>query len=374
MIIDEARVVLVRMPLNTPWKTSFGAQDCVDSVLVRLSADGVYQWGEATPGRWPAYGSEWGQSSYTLVSEHLLPRLIGRELRTWEALQEVFACVRGNTFAKAAIETAWWALRSRLDGTPLTRLAGAARPSVPVGADFDIHANLDELIGKVAAAVASGCPRVKFKVSRHTDLDGLATIRRTFPEVAMHVDCNGAFTLDDMPLLERLDGLGLSMIEQPLRHDDLLDHATAQRRLATPLCLDESVTSVAAFSAALDLGSCRFVNVKPGRVGGFRHAVTIGEMAAEAGVGVVVGNMLESPIGAQLCLALAACPWATYPADIFPWDRFFPDALAAPDVAGDPHQPWHLTPPHVPGNPAQPDPDLLRAWTVADTGALHPTR
>lgn len=374
MRIDAARAYLVRMPLKSPWKTSFGAQPDIATVLVRLDAEGASGWGEAAPGTWPLFCGEWGASTFALVRDYLLPRLVGAEVGGIDELTGLFAEIRGNTFAKAAVETAWWALVGAVLGQPLGHFIGATRQTVAAGADFDIHADTDELLKKIGDALGSGCPRVKLKVGSTSALGQLEEVRRAFPNATVHIDGNAGFTRDDFGFFERLDPLGLAMIEQPLGVDDFLGHAQLQQRLETPVCLDESIRSSQDLELALELGSCRYVNVKPGRVGGFWAAAGIGRAAAREGLGAVVGNMLESPIGAHVCLALAACDWATYPADLFPAERFFRRALAAHDLVSPAAEGriegWEYTVPTTPGNPAVPDHDVLSQWLEDDSGEV----
>jgi O-succinylbenzoate synthase len=374
MHVDSARALLVRMPLKDPWKTSFGAQPDITTVVVRLSSDGVSGWGEAAPGTWPWFCGEWGQATFALVRDYMLPRLAGAHIDDINELTGTFADLRENTFAKAAIETAWWALRGRAEQRPLSHYIGGTRSTVSAGADFDIHASTDELLAKVTAAVGSGCPRVKLKMGRQTKIDQIAEVRRVFPDTTFHVDCNAGFTRDDCGYLEQLDSLGLAMIEQPMGKDDLLGAAELQRRLETPVCLDESIQSLHHLEVALELGSCRFVNVKPGRVGGLWAASTIGRAAAREGIGVVVGNMLESSIGAHVCLALASCEWATYPADLFASERFFSQPLAAADIAPSTPGSWAFAVPCTPGNPSYPHDDVLSQWLLADSGEVKSDR
>ncbi|MDT0261937.1 o-succinylbenzoate synthase [Jatrophihabitans lederbergiae] len=367
MKIASARVVALRMPLKDPWKTSFGAQPDITTVLVRLTGSGAAGWGEAAPGTWPLFCGEWASSTFTLVRELMLPRLVGADIDDVGRLTEMFADIRGNTFAKAAVETAWWSLRGAVEQYPLSHYVGGSRSAVTAGADFDLHADTDELLAKVGDAVGSGCPRVKLKVGRQTRIEQLRQVRSAFPDVPLHVDCNGVFSRDDADFLTLLDSLELAMIEQPLAPDDFLGHAEIQRRLHTPVCLDESIRSSNDLELALRLGSCRFVNVKPGRVGGFWNAAAIGQLAQRAGIGAVVGNMLESPIGAHVCLALTSCEWATYPADLFPSERFFPLQLTDNDIPRSASDGWTFDVPETPGNPAVPLDDVLSQWLVADS-------
>ena len=370
MRIDSVRALLLRMPLTVPWKTSFGAQPDITTVLVRLDGDGTTGWGEATPGTWPLYCGEWGQPTFELVRDYLLPRLVGADVPDIDALTGMFAEIRGNVFAKAAVETAWWALLGAIEDRPLHHYVGGARTTVAAGADFDIHADTDELLGKIAAAVGSDCPRVKLKMGRQTRIEQLHEVRRSFPDTVLHVDCNGVFTRADLAHLEKLDQLGLAMVEQPLGVEDFLGHAELQRRLDTPVCLDESIRSPHDLELAVTLGSCRYVNVKPGRVGGFATAAAIGRTARRENLGAVVGNMLESPVGAHVCLALASCDWATYPADLFVAERFFPHRLTDTDIERRPGEDWTFAVPTAPGNPAVPLDDVVSRWLVADSGEV----
>jgi len=368
--VDSARVIAVRMPLRSPWRTSFGSQPDITTVLVRLTSGDAVGWGEAAPGSWPLFCGEWAGPTFELVHEFLLPRLVGRDVAELDALTALFAPVRGNTFAKAAVETAWWALRGALEGRPLSEYLGGTRRQVEAGADFDIHDDTSALLAKIDEAAGSGCPRVKLKVGGAGQLGQLREVRRSFPELTLHVDCNAAFSRDDLDFLLALDELDLAMIEQPMATDDFVGHALLQQRIDTPVCLDESIRSAADLELAVRLGCCRYVSIKPGRVGGLWPATLIGRAAQRAGIGAVVGNMLESPVGAQLCLALASCDWATYPADLFPAQRFFDQPLAEQDLRPAPGSRWSYLVPGEPGNPAVPIDEVVAKWLVADSGVL----
>jgi o-succinylbenzoate synthase len=375
LVIEEVRIHHVRMPLIQPWRTSFGAQHSIDSVLVGLVCDGRVQWGEAAPGVLPLFCPEWGEATYALLRDVIGPRVVGRDLPTARDLAALWSDIRGNYFAKAAVDNAWWALRSAVTSTPLARLLGADDPGeIPVGADFDIGDRLDRLVDAVGAAVDSGCPRVKLKIRRGWDLQVVAAVRSTFPELVFHVDCNGGYTLDDLDLFTALDEFGLALIEQPLAFDDLYDHARLQSVLRTPVCLDESIGNVGQFRSAVALSSCRFLNLKPGRVGGLTESLAILDAARQAGIRVFIGNMLESSVGSFACLALASLPGMDYPADLFPRRRFFARDLGLPPLEIDDRPgTWYARCPQTAGCPVVPDEGVLADWTVASS-VLTPDR
>jgi O-succinylbenzoate synthase len=326
--IDSAEVWHVAMPLIEPWRTAYGADSAVHSILVRLSSGDTHAWGEACPLFAPTYSPESAVSVYETCRQFLLPQIVGRELDTADGLLQQLAIFKGNPFAKAAVETAWWALDSKLKGIPLWRLLGGTQPAIRCGDDFGVQDSIDQLLGRIERSVARGYPRVKLKLMRGWDVEVLQAVRSSFPRLVVHVDCNGGYDLHaDWSTLAALDRFELAMIEQPLASDDLLEHADLQQRIATPICLDESVKSPKDFAVALKLGSCRAINVKPGRVGGLRNAVQIHDMARDAGITAWVGSMLESGVGVSICAALASMPNFTYPADLFPGRKLFLDDL-----------------------------------------------
>jgi len=362
MRIDTIEIIRVAMPLKEPFRTACGDDSVNESVLVKFTSGGLYGWGEAASGREPTYCPECAASQYLVSRDFIAPLLLGGEIESGGGLQARLSHVRGNTFAKAAFDLAWWDLRAKGVGEPLWRFIGGEAPTVEVGADFGIMDTVEELLDKIRGAVERGCLRVKLKVRPGWDIDTVASVRKHFPRLTIHVDCNSAYTLDDIDLFREFDKRGLFMIEQPLAHDDLVDHAELSRMIETPVCLDESVTSPADARKAISLGSCRWINIKPGRVGGLTPSLAIHDICLNAGIGCWVGGMLESAVGASHCLALATLPHHGYPSDVFPSDRFFERDLGKPPLE---HSgPSTITARSVPGIGAEPDPDLLGEWTV----------
>ena len=332
MKIDRIELFHVAMPLISPWRTAYGEDASIHSVLCRMTSGSVDGWGESTPLAAPCYSPEWAGGAFATARDWLAPALLGCDVTRGGQLQERLSLFKGNLFAKAVLDTAWWSLKSRCDNVPLHVGLGAERCEVPVGADFGVADSIDELLEAVGEAVDDGFPRIKLKFRPGWDIPMLASVRRAHPTQTVHIDCNGGYRLSDISLFQEIDRFELAMIEQPLQHDDLVDHAELQRRIRTPVCLDESITNIRQVEQALSLGSCRIVNVKPGRVGGLTNAVLIHNACQQTGVPCWVGGMLESATGAALCVALSMLDNFTYPADIFPSTRFYREDLSDPPL------------------------------------------
>lgn len=330
--IDQIDLYHVAMPLIYPWRTAYGEDAAIHSVLVRLTSDAGEAWGEATPFAAPCYSPEFARGAFVLLRDWLAPRLVSQRIDSGTELQRLLSMFKGNPFAKAALDTAWWALESCMRQTPLYRLLGGTRHEVEVGADFGVMDSLDDLLDAVGRAVDAGFPRIKLKFRPGWDLEMLSAVRRQHPKHPIHIDCNSGYTLADLPIFREVDRFELAMIEQPLAHDDLVDHAKLQRAIATPVCLDESITSVDRARQAIELGSCRYVNIKPGRVGGLTVARQIHDVCRDAGIPCWVGGMLESAVGVRFCIALAMLDNFTYAPDIFPSARFYVEDLGEPPI------------------------------------------
>lgn len=366
MRIEAVRIHHVAMPLIQPWRTAYGEDKAVESVLIELCGEGISAWSESTPLAAPCYSPEWAGGVFAVLRDWLAPAVVGRSFDSGQALGQHLRHFKGNPFAKAPLDSAWWVLDSQMRGQPLHRRLGATRDTVAVGADFGVTDTIDELLEQIAGAVDARFARIKLKFKPGWDLPMLRAVRKAFPDIVMHIDCNSGYTLDDLPLFRELDSLNLAMIEQPLGHDDLVDHARLAASIATPICLDESINSPQRMRQAIALGSCRYVNIKPGRVGGLTAAMDIYEQGRQAGMGLWVGGMLESAVGARVCAALAMLDGFSYPPDIFPSSRFYVEDLGKPDVqltsdaAGLPA----VKVADAPGIGTHPDGDLLRRCCV----------
>jgi O-succinylbenzoate synthase len=352
MVIDRIDTYYVHLPLVSPWRTAYGEDAEVHSVLVRMVSGEHEGWGETTPLQAPTYSPETAMSVYHVITEFIAPALVGREFETAEDLLDAYKWVKGNPFAKAGPETAWWMLKAQMEAQPLHRLLGGTTKNVQAGADFGVQDSIDILLEKIQGAVDTGFKRVKLKVRPGWDLEMLRAVRASFPKHTFHIDCNAGYSLDDMTFFKSVDRLELAMIEQPLYHTDLLEHAELQKQLQTPICLDESIKSVRDFEWALKLGSCRVLNIKMGRVGGLSVAVKLHDMARDAGIPCWVGGMLESAIGSGISIELATLDNFSYPNDLFSSSFFYRQDLTEPETVL--NDDCTFTPSTVPGTPYKP--------------------
>ncbi len=362
MLIESLEIYRVRMPLIYPFRTAFADAESIDTVLVKMSSQGMVGWGEATPWGSPLYSSEWAAGVYGLVREWLGPKILGKQIETADALQDELGCFKGNQFAKASLDLAWWDLQAQLSGQPLWKLLGGSSDTVDVGADFGVMETIPLLLKTIEDAFASGFKRIKLKFRPGWDLEMVRAVRRAFPEGVFHVDCNSAYQLSDASIFQELDEYNLAMVEQPLGHDDLLDHAKLQQMIKTPICLDESINSVKRAVQAMEIDACRWINIKPGRIGGLTPARQIISEAERRSVPCWVGGMLESAVGASHCLALSSLSNIHYPADLFPSNRFYKKDLGQPEI--ELSGPSQITAQPGPGIGCTPNFDLLQELSL----------
>ncbi len=332
MKIDSLEVYYVALPLKYPWRTAYGEDYEIHSVLVKAVSGEYSGWAETAPFYAPTYSPETAMSVFHCTSEFFAPRLIGVELESAEDVNRQLSVFKGNPFAKAGVEIAWWMLHAQMQGAPLWKLLGGTIERVDAGADFGVQDSIDMLLEKIAGALNKGHKRVKLKARPGWDIEMLKAVRGAFPEATFHIDCNSGYTLEDAPLFREIDKLGLAMIEQPLFHTDLLEHAELQKQLETPVCLDESIKSIRDMEWAIRLNSCRYVNIKSGRVGGLHNAVAIHNLAKDASIPAWVGGMLESGIGGGISIELATLSNFVYPNDLFPTSVFYEQDLTEPAV------------------------------------------
>jgi len=334
--VRAIELYLVGLPLVRPFRTSFGEATEKVCILVRVETDEAQGWGECVADALPDFSAEFNEGAWLVLREFLAPAVFGAGQVTTADLDEAFGPVRGNVMAKAALVNAVLDAELRAAGTPLSAWLGAERPRVECGVSVGITATTEMLLDQVEGYLAEGYRRIKLKIAPGLDLERVRAVRERWPGIALSVDANAAYTPDDLDVFLALDDLDLLMVEQPLHHDDLLQHAALQARVRTPICLDESIRSEADAAAAIELGSCRIVNIKQGRVGGLPHARRVHDVCRDARVPVWCGGMLETGVGRAGNLALAAMPNFSLPGDTSPSSRYFLEDLTEPFVmAGD---------------------------------------
>ena len=336
--VDGFELRVLHLPLVSPFTTSFGTETVREVIVVRaLTADGD-GWGEIVTQYDPLYSSEYTQGAWDVAQRFLIPALLDRRTLAPADVADVLDPFKGHRMAKAGLELAVLDAALRRDGIPLGAHLGAVRDRVPSGVSVGIQRDPAAFVEAVRGYLDEGYVRIKIKIKPGRDVHDTAAVRDAFGGIPLQVDANSAYTLADADTLAELDRFDLLLIEQPLQEDDLVDHATLAKRLRTPVCLDESVVSLKAAHDALALGSCRVINVKAGRVGGYLEAVRIHDLALDAGVPVWCGGMLETGIGRAANAALAALPGFTLPGDVSASSRFYTrDIVTEPAVLEDGH-------------------------------------
>jgi len=329
MRVERAELLAVDLPLVAPFRTGYGSVSVERKLLVRLTTDEGDGWGECAAMAEPLYTSEHVDGARLVLVDHLLPRLAVPDL-TPERVAERLGPVRGHPMAKAGLEMAVLDAWGRARGLSFASLLGASRVSVPAGVAVGIPDSVAELLDLVRGYVDAGYTRLKLKIEPGWDVEPLRAVRERWSDLPLQVDANGAYTLGDLAALRALDPFGLLLIEQPFAEDDWLGHAELARRLQTPICLDESITSVRAATLALDIGACSVINIKPGRVGGYLEARRIHDLAQARGVPVWCGGMLETGLGRAANVALAALPGFTLPGDLSASRRYYERDLTEP--------------------------------------------
>lgn len=327
------RAVLREVPLRLKefFEISSGGTQARRVLLLTLEADGVEGWSECVAGETPGYSYETTETAWHVLTRWLLPGLAGS---VCEDGRDVCPApwLRGHPMARAAIEMAGWDLEAKRRGVPLRELLGGETEAIPVGVSIGLQETTAELLARVDSFLAEGYRKIKLKIKPGRDVEMLRAVRDRFPDAPLMADANSAYFLArDLPCLREMDGLKLMMIEQPLHHEDLLDHAALQREIDTPVCLDESIRSPGDARLALHLRAGRIVNIKPGRVGGLRASVAIHDACRAAGWPVWCGGMLESGIGRAHNVALATLPGFTVPGDISNSSRYWQEDIVRPE-------------------------------------------
>jgi len=335
MGIKLERIVLrqIRIPLVHFFETSFGRTYGRDIVLVEAVADGVSGWGEVTAGENPFYNEEWTDSSWLILKDYVAPRVLNHEFAGAADVYARTAHIRGHYMARGGLEAAVWDLEARMNNVPLWKqIGGGARKEIPCGVSIGIQDNVDQLLGKIETEVKAGYQRIKMKIKPGWDVDVVRQVRKRFPQIKLMADANSAYTLKDIDHLKQLDEFYLMMIEQPLAHDEIIDHVKLQAALETPICLDECIRDAHQAEQAIRMNACRIINIKLGRVGGFSGAKRVHDVAEQHKIPVWCGGMLEAGIGRAHNIALATLPNFVLPGDVSASKRYWKRDIITPPV------------------------------------------
>lgn len=370
MKIDRLELTEIPLRLKFPFRTSFGTFQERRILIVSLSGGGETGLAECVAGEFPGYSYETTETAWHVISDFIAPAVVGKEFASATALLHELRFIRGHNMAVATVEMAFWDLRARALGVPLFELLGGLDKPVPVGISLGIQDSVEQTVALSQDSVEQGYGRVKLKIEPGWDIAPVKAVREALPDVSLTVDANSAYTLMEAPQLKRLDEFGLDYIEQPLAHDDILDHAALQAQIDTPICLDESIHSPEDVRKALSIGAGRVINLKVGRVRGFRASLAIHDIARSFGAPIWCGGMLESGVGRAANLHLSSLPNFTLPGDTSSgsryWDR---DLIVEPLEAENGVQ---AIPQHGPGIGVNLDQEYVRrassreaAWSAA---------
>lgn len=333
MIIQSIELREIRLPLIHFFETSFGRTTERRIILARVvDSDGAEGWGECTCGEGPFYSEEWTDSSWSTMQEFLAPMVVGHQVERAAQIYALMKPVRGHRMAKAALENACWDLEARRLGVALWRHLGGTNQEIACGVSIGIQDSPEVLLEKIRKEVDAGYQRIKIKIKPGWDVAIVERVRKEFPSIRLMGDANSAYTLASIPLFQELDRFDLMMLEQPLAHDDIFDHAKLQREIKTSICLDESIHSAEDAIHAIELQSCRIINVKLGRVGGHSEAKRIEQVTRKNGIPVWCGGMLESGIGRAHNIAMSTLAGFTLPGDVSASARYWEEDIIEPAV------------------------------------------
>ena len=331
--IDRIVIRQLRMPLVHFFETSFSRTYERDIVLVEVVSEGLSGWGEVTAGENPFYNEEWTASIWPLLTNYVAPRILHHSFESANDIYDRTSHIRGHLMTRGCVEAAVWDMEARRAGVPLFKhIGGGARTEIPCGVSIGIQDSIRQLLEKIELELAAGYQRIKIKIKPGWDVDVVRQVREKFPNILLMADANSAYTLADANHLKKLDDFRLMMIEQPLDHDDILDHAILQAQIKTPICLDECIRTAHHAEQAIALHACGVLNIKLGRVGGFREAKKIHAFAHTHGIPVWCGGMLESGVGRAHNIALSTLPGFMLPGDVSASKRYWKHDIIQPPV------------------------------------------
>ncbi|WP_421617900.1 o-succinylbenzoate synthase [Brevibacillus sp. TJ4] len=333
MKIERVELQRLNMPMRFRFETSFGSTQMKDFILVSVYGDGVVGYGESVAMPDPLYNEETTDTVWGILEQFLIPRLLSAQPQTPDEVRELFAPIRRNNMAKSALEGAFWDLYCKQKGISLAKALGGDKTEIDVGISIGIEPSVDDVLEKVGLALEQGYKKIKVKIKPGFDVKVVEGIRKRFgDDVPLMADANSAYTLAHIDLLKELDQYGLIMVEQPLAHDDIIDHAKLQAEMSTPICLDESIHTVEDARKAIELGSCKIINIKIGRVGGLAEAKEMHDLCQAHGIPVWCGGMLEAGVGRAHNVAITSLPNFTIPGDTAAASRYWDEDITTPSI------------------------------------------
>jgi O-succinylbenzoate synthase len=362
MKINEITLREIYMPLVAPFETSMDRVDSRHVLLVEANVDGLTGWGECVAGADPFYSPETVETARIILRDHLWPLVRGKTFNSANDVFDLLSHVRGHNMAKAAFESAVWDAEARQKNIPLWRLLGGTQQEINSGVSVGLQVSLEVLVAAVKKELDAGYQRIKIKIKPGQDLELVRRLRQEFPRIKLMVDANSAYRLEDWSLLKQLESFCLMMIEQPLGWDDLFSHIELQKKLDTPICLDECIHSYEHALAAITMGACKIINIKMGRVGGLKVAKCIHDLCQQHGVPVWCGGMLETGIGRAHNIALSTLPNFTLPGDVTASKRYWQEDIIDPEVTVSPR--GTISVPQGPGIGFEPRRDRIEKLTT----------
>jgi o-succinylbenzoate synthase len=332
VFIKQIEMRELRMRLLYPFETSFGSTQDRHVILVKVT-DGIHAgWGEVTAAEGPFYSYETWETAWHVLRDYVVSRVVGKELEDAGDFGSLVRGIRGHNMAKAGLETALWDLETRIKNLALWKMLGGTRDRIDCGVSLGIQPSIDKLLAKIDTELKAGYRRIKIKIKPGWDVEVIRQVRSAYPNIRLMGDANSAYTLADVDIFKKMDRYNVMMFEQPLHHEDIIDHAELQRQIETPICLDESIHSAEDARKAIKIGACKIINIKLGRVGGHREARAVHDVCRDHGVPVWCGGMLESGIGRAHNVALSSLEDFSLPGDVSASKRYWPEDIIEPPV------------------------------------------
>lgn len=363
MKLKKINLYKVAIPMITSFTTGFGTITERPTVIVQAEThDGIMGWGESAALPFPFYKPETTDICMLVLKDYITPLVLNKEFAGPGELVDLLRPIKGNNFSKTGIETAIWMIVSTIENKPLSKLLGGTQSKIAVGESIGIKNTIDETLDEVKLRLSQGFRRIKIKIKPGWDVKLVEAIRNKLGDIDLMVDANSSYTLNELPTLKKLDNFNLTMIEQPLAYDDIIDHATLQKQISTPVCLDESIHSAEDARRAIEIGACRIINIKPGRVGGLLESKNIHDLCKKNNIGVWCGGMLETGIGRAFNIAVASLPNYIYPADMSPVNFFYSDDLVKDSFIV--NKEGYIAVPDTPGLGFEIDFEKIKKYTV----------